>query len=112
MARLRAESSTTMSGQPAAVDPKEAAAFIEGITATWELATPEEGARLVQATYERVTVQGPNVVRVKLTPMAERTGLPALLPEEVPTEWTVARPTGLNRADAITFVKVPIARRP
>ena len=54
--------------------------------------------RLVQATYERVTVKGPSVVRVKLTPMAERTGLPALLPENVPTEWAVARPTGFEPA--------------
>ena len=98
MARLRAESSTTTGAQPASVDPEEAVAFIEGIAATWELATPEERARLVQATYERVTVKGPNVVRVKLTPMAERTGLPALLPENVPSEWAVARPTGFEPA--------------
>ncbi len=49
-------------------------------------------------TYERVAVKGPSVVRVKLTPMAERTGLPALLPENVPTEWAVARPTGFEPA--------------
>ena len=98
MARLRAESSTTSSAQPASVDPAEAVAFIEGIAATWGLATPEERARLVQATCERVTVKGPSVVRVKLTLMAERTGMPALLPENVPTGWAVARPTGFEPA--------------
>ncbi len=98
MARLRAESSTKPSVQPAPVDPQEAVTFIEGIAATWKLATPEERARLVQATYERITVKGPSVVKVKLTPMAERTGLPALLPENVPTESAVARPTGFEPA--------------
>jgi len=112
--RLRAEQSATAPEVRPSVDPDEAAAFIEGIAATWELATPEERARLVQATYERVTVQGPNVVRVKLTPMAERTGLPALLPEDVPMEWavarpTVARPTGVGRAIATN--EIPIEGR-
>jgi hypothetical protein len=64
MAWLRSESSEAAVAQPASADPDEALAFIEGIAATWELATPEERAQLVQATYERVTVQGPNVVRV------------------------------------------------
>lgn len=91
----------------APVDPQEAAAFIEGIAATRELATPAERARLVQATYERITVRGPSVVRVKLTPMAERMGLPALWPEEVPTEWAVARPTGVEHADAMG-IRIPI----
>ena len=72
------------------MDPQEAVAFIEGIKGAWVLATPEERARLVQATYQRITVNGPNVVRVKLTPMAERTGLPALLPENVHDEWAGA----------------------
>ena len=98
MARLRAELSTTPGVRPASVDPREAVAFIEGIEAVWVLATPEERARLVQATYERITVKGPNVVRVKMTPMAERTGLPALLPENVHDEWAVARPTGFEPA--------------
>ena len=98
MARLRAEPRPTANPQPPTVDPAEAVAFIEGIASTWKLAKPEERARLVQATYERVTVKGPDVLRVKLTPMAERTGLPALLPENVPVEWAVARPTGFEPA--------------
>ncbi len=98
MARLRAESTSRSTAQPAPINPVEAVAFIEGIAETWRLATPEERARLVQATYERVTVRGPDVVQVKLTPMTERTGLPALLPENLPTEWAVARPTGFEPA--------------
>ena len=38
--------------------------------------------------------------RVKLTPMAEQVGLPALLPENVRVEWAVARLTGVGRASA------------
>jgi hypothetical protein len=51
--------------------------------------------------------KAPNVVKVKLTPMAERTGLPALLPEDVSTEWALARPTGVERAAAIT-IRIPV----
>lgn len=98
LAQLRAESTTKTSVQPTRVGPDKAIAFIEGIAETWRLATLEERAQLVQATYERVTVKGPRVVGVKLTPMAERTGLPALLPENVQDEWAVARPTGLEPA--------------
>jgi hypothetical protein len=69
----------------------------------------EEKSDVIHAVNERVTVKGPNVVRVKLTPMAERTGLPALLPENVPTEWAVARPTGVGRG--ITTYCMPIEGR-
>ena len=68
------------------------------MAATWARATPEEQTRLVQATYEKVTVRGSQVRRVKLTPMAEQVGLPALLPENVRVEWAVARPTGFEPA--------------
>ena len=93
MARLRAETTRTTTTQPKPINAAEAVAFIEGIAETWRLATPEERARLVQATYERITVRGGDVVQVKLTPMAERTGLPALLPDNVHDDWAVARPT-------------------
>jgi len=39
----------------------------------------------------------------------ERTGLTALLPENVPNEWAVARPTGVGRA--ITAYRMPIEGR-
>ena len=54
--------------------------------------------RLALVRLNRCDVGGASVVRVKLTPMAERTGLPAVLPEEVPIEWAVARPTGFEPA--------------
>ena len=98
MTALRAEGETVPVHPRTAMDPEEAAAYIEGIGATWAKATPEELTRLVQATYEKVTVRGPQVLRVKLTPMAEQVGLPALLPENVRVEWAVARPTGFEPA--------------
>ena len=98
MAALRAEGETIPSAPRAGFDPEEAAAYIEGLAATWARATPEEQTQLVQATYENVTVRGPQVLRVKLTPIAEQVGLPALLPENVRVEWAVARPTGFEPA--------------
>jgi hypothetical protein len=46
----------------------------------------------VQAIYEQITVRGSQVLRVKLTPMAEQVGLPALLPENVRVDWVMAPP--------------------
>jgi hypothetical protein len=46
---------------------------------------------------------------VKLTPMAEQVGLPALLPENVRVEWAVARPTGVGHA--LTAYRMPIEGR-
>ena len=43
------------------------------------------------------------------SPMAERTGLPALRPENVPMEWAVARPTGVGRA--LATYEIPIEGR-
>ena len=82
---------------------------MEGIAATWAKATPEERTLLVQATYEHVTVQGPQVLKVKLTPMAEQVGLAALLPEDVHIDWAVARPTGVGRA--LATYEIPIEGR-
>ena len=98
MAALRAEGEMVPAQPLTGIDPEEAVAFTEGIAATWAMATPEERARLVQSTYERVSVRGSQVLRVKLTPMAEQVGLPALLPENVRVEWAVARPTGFEPA--------------
>ena len=47
--------------------------------------------------------------RVKLTPMAEQVGLPALLPENVRVEWAVARLTGVGRA--LATYRIPIEGR-
>jgi hypothetical protein len=63
----------------------------------------------VQATYEHVTVRGSQVLRVKLTPMAEQVGLPALLPENMQVDWVMARRTGVG--SALTAYRMPIEGR-
>ena len=54
---------------------------------------PEEKADLMHAIYERITVAGPEIVGVRLTPAAYSHGLAIALPEAV-----MARPTGFEPA--------------
>jgi hypothetical protein len=110
MASLRAKGRSMAAGPSRPpIDPGEAAAYIEGMAATWAVATAEERAQLVLSHVERITVRGSQVLRVRLTPMAEQAGLSALLPEDVPIEWAVARPTGVGRA--ITTYNMPVEGR-
>jgi hypothetical protein len=64
---------------------------------------PKEKADLMHATYERIVVAGPEIVRVRLTSAAHAHGLALALSEKV----AMARPTGFNRADAI-YSRIPI----
>ncbi len=66
---------------------------------------PEEKADLLHAIYERVSVAGPEIVGVRLTPSAYAHGLAPAKPEKV----VMARPTGVGRA--ITTYSVPIEGR-
>ena len=75
-----------------------------------------------------IVVRGEESVSVRLTPGAYAHGLAVALPEEVEVPGlpgrgrpqkkvvlarpTLARPTGVGRADATIFVRVPIVRRP
>ena len=65
---------------------------------------PEEKADLLHAIYERVSVAGPEIVGVRLTPSAYAHGLALALPEKV----VMARPTGLRHAKSVL---VPIHAR-
>jgi hypothetical protein len=110
MAALRAKRAVVAAApQQAPIRPDEAIAYVEGIAATWARATPEERAQLVQSTYERVTVRGPQVLRVKLTPTADQVGYRPFCPRNVPAEWAVARPTGVGHA--LTAIPMPIEGR-
>jgi len=62
----------------------------------------------MHAIYDRIRVAGPQIVGVRLTASAYAHGFALALPEKV----AVARPTGVERADTIRFVRVPIAPRP
>ena len=55
---------------------------------------PREKADLMHAIYERITVAGPEIVGVRLTPAAYAHGLALALPEKV----VMARPTGFEPA--------------
>ena len=55
--------------------------------------TPEEKSDLIHAIYERIVIEGPRFVGLRLTPAAYRHGLALALPEAV-----MARPTGVGRA--------------
>ena len=64
---------------------------------------PKEKADLMHAIYERITVAGPEIVGVRLTAAAYAHGLALALPEKV----AMARPTGVERADARN-IRIPI----
>jgi hypothetical protein len=66
---------------------------------------PEEKADVLHAIYERVSVAGPEIVGVRLTPSAYAHGLALALPERV----AMARPTGVGRR--ITTYAIPIEGR-
>jgi hypothetical protein len=59
----------------------------------------------MHAIYDRITVAGPEIVGVRLTQAAYAHGLALALPEEV----AMARPTRVERADAIN-IRIPIER--
>ena len=63
----------------------------------------QEKADVMRAIYDRIRVAGPEIVGVRLTQAADAHGLALALPEM----WTLARPTGFNRADA-TSIPIPI----
>jgi hypothetical protein len=57
----------------------------------------------MHAIYERITIAGPEIVGVRLTQAAYAHGLTLALPEKV----EMARPTGVERADARN-IRIPI----
>jgi hypothetical protein len=76
------------------------------------------GATIIQSLYGEIIVRGEEFVSVRLSPEAYAHGLALALPQEVcvsPLPWrgrprkfmALARPTGFERADAIT-IRIPI----
>jgi hypothetical protein len=59
---------------------------------------------VIHAIYERIVIEGPRFVGLRLTPAAYRHGLALALPEAV-----MARPTGVGRA--LTAYRMPIEGR-
>lgn len=77
--------------------------WLDMLAETWQKADlVEEKSDVIHGVYERIVVEGPRFVSARLTPAAYRHGLAPALPEAV-----VARPTGVERADAMN-VAIPI----
>jgi hypothetical protein len=73
---------------------------VQTLSATWRDANiPEAKAELLHAIYERILVTGRTIVSIRLTPSAYAHGLALAPPDKV----AMARPTGVERADAHTY---------
>ena len=64
----------------------------------------EEKSDVIHAFDERIVIEGPHFVGLRLTPAAYRHGMALALPEAV-----MARPTGVRRG--ITTYRIPIEGR-
>ena len=79
----------------AGVPGQRAVEWLRALSQSLQLAdVPKEKADLMHAIYERITVAGPEIVRVHLTSAAYAHGLALALPEKV----VMARPTGFEPA--------------
>ena len=103
MARLRGDLEI-VGAQPARDLPaRRASEWLDALAETWQKADlVEEKSGVIHAIYERIVIEGPRFVGLRLTPAAYRHGLALALPEAV-----MARPTGVGRADAIN-IRIPI----
>ena len=66
----------------------------------------EEKSDVIHAIYERIVIEGPRFVGLRLTPAAYRHGMALALPEAV-----LARPTGVGRAISTYSYSMPIEGR-
>jgi hypothetical protein len=95
-----------------ALPAKRAIEWLRALSQTWETAdVPEAKAELLHAIYDRIVVQGREIVSAHLTPAAEANGLALGLPGvvmarpegfEPPTPWseaTCSGPLSYGRAD-------------
>jgi hypothetical protein len=64
----------------------------------------QEQSAVIHAVYERIVVEGPRFVGVRLTPAAYQHGLAPALPDAV-----LAHPTGVGRA--LATCEIPIEGR-
>jgi DNA invertase Pin-like site-specific DNA recombinase len=87
------------------VSSERAVEWLRVLGTTWRDAdAPEAKADLLHAIYERITVAGPLITSVRLTPAANAHGLALVLPQVV-----MARPTGVGHA--LTAYRMPIEGR-
>jgi DNA invertase Pin-like site-specific DNA recombinase len=105
MARLRGELEI-VGAQPARDLPaRRATEWLDALAESWQKTElVEEKSDVIHAVYERIVIEGPRFVGLRLTPAAYRHGLALALPEAV-----MARPTGVGRA--LTAYRMPIEGR-
>jgi hypothetical protein len=83
-------------------------AFLRDLRAAWASGGEWERAKLRASVYDRIVVNGREVVAVELTDDANRHGLAWALPEQVVV--ALARPAGARRRQT-TIVRVPVRGR-
>jgi hypothetical protein len=105
LSRLRGQLDAVEAQRARDLPAQRALEWLEALAETWEQTElPEEQSDVIHAVYERIVVEGPRFVGVRLTPAAYQHGLALALPDAV-----MARPTGVGRALA-TF-EIPIEGR-
>ncbi len=96
---LRAEAAgidaSAATGEP--VTPDRVGWYLRDLAHLWRASDDRGRADLVAGVYERITVAGPEFVKVRLTPQAYANGLALALPERVSCS-ELARPTGFEPA--------------
>jgi hypothetical protein len=86
------------------VAAERAIEWLRALSATWtEADVPEAKADVLHAIYDQIVVTGREIVSVRLTSSAYAHGLALALRTKV----ALARPTGVERADAMT-IQIPI----
>lgn len=105
MARLR-EDLEIVGAEPGRDLPaRRVTEWLDAVAETWQQTDlVEEKSDLIHAVYERIVLDGPRFVGLRLTPAAYRHGLALALPEAL-----MARPTGVGRA--LATYETPIEGR-
>lgn len=105
IARLREQMDQVEAQRAGDVPAERALEWLDALAETWQKTDlVEEQSDVIHAVYERIVVEGPRFVAVRLTPAAYQHGLALALPEAV-----MARPTGVGRG--ITTYTIPIEGR-
>ena len=94
MARLRDQQDTIGTQQAHDLPGQRALEWLDALAETWHKTDlAEEKSDVIHAVYERIVIEGPRFVGLRLTPAAYRHGLALVLPDAV-----MARPTGFEPA--------------
>ncbi len=94
MAHLRQEREVVGVEPARGLPARRAIEWLDALAETWQKADlVEEKSDVIHAVYERIVIEGPRFVGLRLTPAAYRHGLALALPDAV-----MARPAGFEPA--------------